>query len=74
MRLSNKSWGMWVATFAIVGSSILTSCNKTPGYGRRSANNPGKKVQQLAKTFLLKKMIRQTFLSPKMRSKFPDQT
>lgn len=43
MRLSNKSWGMWIAAFAIIGSSILTSCNKNPGYGRRTANKPGKK-------------------------------
>jgi len=43
MRLSNKSWGMWIAAFAIIGSSILTSCNKSPGYGRRTANKPGKK-------------------------------
>lgn len=43
MRLSNKSWGMWVAALAIAGSSILTSCNKTPGYGRRTADKPGKK-------------------------------
>jgi len=43
MRLSNKSWGMWTAVLVIAAGSILTSCNKTPGYGRRTANNPGKK-------------------------------
>ena len=37
MRLSNKSWGMWTAAMVIVAGSILTSCNKTPGYGRRTA-------------------------------------
>ncbi|EAZ81878.2 gliding motility lipoprotein GldJ [Algoriphagus machipongonensis] len=42
MRLSNKSWGMWTAAMVIVAGSILTSCNKTPGYGRRTANKPGK--------------------------------
>ncbi|MDF2156566.1 gliding motility lipoprotein GldJ [Algoriphagus sp. CAU 1675] len=42
MRLSNKSWGMWATTLVIVGGAILSSCNKTPGYGRRTANKPGK--------------------------------
>ncbi|MFC3416329.1 gliding motility lipoprotein GldJ [Algoriphagus hitonicola] len=43
MRFSNKSYGMWAAALMIVGGSVLSSCNKTPGYGRRTANNPGKK-------------------------------
>lgn len=43
MSLSKKSWGMWTATLVIVAGSILSSCNKTPGYGRRTANNPGKR-------------------------------
>ena len=43
MRFSNKSWGMWAAALMIVGGSVLSSCNKTPGYGRRTANKPGKK-------------------------------
>ncbi|WP_026956211.1 gliding motility lipoprotein GldJ [Algoriphagus vanfongensis] len=43
MRFSNKSCGMWVAALMIVGGSVLSSCNKTPGYGRRTANKPGKK-------------------------------
>ncbi|WP_268033158.1 gliding motility lipoprotein GldJ [Algoriphagus sp. PAP.12] len=43
MRFSDKSWGMWAAALMIVGGSVLSSCNKTPGYGRRTANKPGKK-------------------------------
>ncbi|WP_297336923.1 gliding motility lipoprotein GldJ [Algoriphagus sp.] len=43
MRFSNKSYGIWAAALMIVGGSLLSSCNKTPGYGRRTANNPGKK-------------------------------
>lgn len=43
MRFSNKSWGMWAAALMIVGGAVLSSCNKTPGYGRRTAKNPGKK-------------------------------
>ncbi len=43
MRLSNKTWGLWMGVFLIASSSILSSCNKTPGYGRRTAANPGKK-------------------------------
>jgi sulfatase modifying factor 1 len=42
MRLNNKSWGMWVTAFVLVSSTVLSSCNKTPGYGRRTANKPGK--------------------------------
>lgn len=42
MRLSNKTWGLWMGIFLIASSSILSSCNKTPGYGRRTAANPGK--------------------------------
>jgi gliding motility-associated lipoprotein GldJ len=34
---------MWAAALMIVGGSVLSSCNKTPGYGRRTANKPGKK-------------------------------
>lgn len=43
MRLNNKSWGMWASALMLVSASILSSCNKTPGYGRRTASNPGKK-------------------------------
>ncbi len=42
MHLSNKTWGLWMGIFLIASSSILSSCNKTPGYGRRTAANPGK--------------------------------
>ncbi|WP_133558467.1 gliding motility lipoprotein GldJ [Algoriphagus boseongensis] len=43
MRLTNNSWGMWASAFMLVSASFLSSCNKTPGYGRRTANDPGKK-------------------------------
>lgn len=43
MRLSNKTWGLWMGVFLVASSSILSSCNKTPGYGRRTADNPGKR-------------------------------
>lgn len=43
MRQSNNSLGLWMGIFLIAFSTILSSCNKTPGYGRRTANNPGKK-------------------------------
>lgn len=43
MHLTKKPWGLWAAAFLIVGGSVLSSCNKTPGYGRRTANKPGKK-------------------------------
>ena len=33
---------MWVTAFVLVSSTVLSSCNKTPGYGRRTANKPGK--------------------------------
>ncbi len=42
MRLSNKNFGLWMGVFLIASSSILSSCNKTPGYGRRTASDPGK--------------------------------
>ncbi len=42
MRLSNKNFGLWMGVFLIASASILSSCNKTPGYGRRTADNPGK--------------------------------
>ncbi len=31
-----------MGVFLIASASILSSCNKTPGYGRRTADNPGK--------------------------------
>ncbi|TDQ12917.1 gliding motility-associated lipoprotein GldJ/gliding motility-associated lipoprotein GldJ,TIGR03530 [Algoriphagus boseongensis] len=34
---------MWASAFMLVSASFLSSCNKTPGYGRRTANDPGKK-------------------------------
>ena len=43
MRLNNNSWGMWATAFVLVFATVLSSCNKTPGYGRRTANDPGKK-------------------------------
>lgn len=43
MRQSNNSLGLWMGIFLIAFSTVLSSCNKTPGYGRRTANNPGKK-------------------------------
>jgi len=44
---------MWVAKLSRSSrSSILTSCNKTPGYGQKILQiNPGKKVPQLVKDF-----------------------
>ena len=42
MRLSNKTCGLWMGVFLIASGSILSSCNKTPGYGRRTADKPGK--------------------------------
>ncbi|NVJ86496.1 MAG: gliding motility lipoprotein GldJ [Algoriphagus sp.] len=43
MNSSRKSWGLWATALLIVGGSILSSCNKTPGYGRRTAAKPGKR-------------------------------
>ncbi|WP_338220092.1 gliding motility lipoprotein GldJ [Algoriphagus sp. oki45] len=43
MRLNKKSWGMWASALLMLSAGILSSCNKTPGYGRRTANDPGKK-------------------------------
>ncbi|MCS5490872.1 MULTISPECIES: gliding motility lipoprotein GldJ [Algoriphagus] len=43
MYSSKKSWGLWATALLIVGGSILSSCNKTPGYGRRTAAKPGKR-------------------------------
>ena len=43
MSLKNKSWGMWATALVLASASVLSSCNKTPGYVRRTANDPGKK-------------------------------
>lgn len=43
MRLNNNFWGMWATALVLVSTTVLSSCNKTPGYGRRTANDPGKK-------------------------------
>jgi len=44
MSLTNKSWGMWATAIVLVSASVLSSCNKSTGsYGRRTANNPGKR-------------------------------
>ena len=71
MRLSNKSWGMWIAAFAIVGSSILTSCNKTPGYGRRTANNPGKKSATTGQEFSFEENDSTNFFVAKNAEQIP---
>lgn len=34
---------MWATAIALISASVLSSCNKTPGYGRRTANDPGKR-------------------------------
>jgi formylglycine-generating enzyme len=51
MRLTNKSWGMWASALMLISASILSSCNKTPGYGRRTANDPGKKSATTGSSF-----------------------
>lgn len=43
MRLKNNSWGMWATALVLVSATVLSSCNKAPGYGRRTADKPGKK-------------------------------
>ncbi|AMQ55408.1 gliding motility lipoprotein GldJ [Algoriphagus sanaruensis] len=43
MRLSKNSLGMWASALALVSISLLSSCQKTPGYGRRTAGDPGKR-------------------------------
>ncbi|GAA0877563.1 hypothetical protein GCM10009119_05310 [Algoriphagus jejuensis] len=43
MSLNNKSWGLWTAAILLASVSILSSCNKQPGYGRRTANDPGRR-------------------------------
>lgn len=44
MSLNNKSWGMWAAVLLLGSASVLSSCsNKSGSYGRRTADNPGKK-------------------------------
>lgn len=43
MRLSKNSLGMWASALALVSVSLLSSCQKTPGYGRRTAGDPGKR-------------------------------
>lgn len=51
MRLSNKTWGLWMGVILLASSSILSSCNKTPGYGRRTADNPGKRSATTGQEF-----------------------
>ena len=43
MRLNNKSWGIFATAMMLASASFLSSCQKTPGYGRRTANDPGKR-------------------------------
>ncbi|MCU0401169.1 MAG: gliding motility lipoprotein GldJ [Algoriphagus sp.] len=43
MRLNNKSWGTLATALILASASFLSSCQKTPGYGRRTANDPGKR-------------------------------
>ena len=43
MRLTNKSWGLWATALVLASASLLSSCQKTPGYGRRTAGDPGKR-------------------------------
>jgi gliding motility-associated lipoprotein GldJ len=43
MSLNNKSWGMWATALVLISASVLSSCNKNTGYGRRTASDPGKR-------------------------------
>lgn len=43
MRLKSKNLGLWMGVILIFSASILSSCNKNSGYGRRTASKPGKK-------------------------------
>lgn len=42
MRLKSKNLGLWMGIVLILSASILSSCNKSSGYGRRTASKPGK--------------------------------
>lgn len=71
MRLNNKSWGMWATAFLMVFATVLSSCNKTPGYGRRTANKPGKKSATTGAEFSFEENDSTNFFVSKRAEQIP---
>ncbi len=71
MSLKNKSWGMWATAFLLVSSSVLSSCNKTPGYGRRTASDPGKKSATTGAEFSFDEQDSTSFFVSKNAEQIP---
>ncbi|GMQ31493.1 gliding motility lipoprotein GldJ [Algoriphagus confluentis] len=71
MRLNRKSWGLWVSALLILSTAILSSCNKTPGYGRRTANNPGKKSATTGAEFSFNEQDSSQFFVAKRAEQIP---
>lgn len=71
MRLNNKSWGMWTTAFLLVSATVLSSCNKTPGYGRRTADKPGKKSATTGAAFSFEENDSTNFFVSKRAEQIP---
>lgn len=71
MRLNNNSWGMWATALVLVSVTVLSSCNKTPGYGRRTANDPGKRSATTGAEFSFEENDSTNFFVSKKAEQIP---
>ncbi|MHA7130557.1 gliding motility lipoprotein GldJ [Algoriphagus namhaensis] len=71
MRQSKNSMGMWMGVILIVFATVLSSCNKTPGYGRRTANKPGKKSATTGAEFSFDEQDSTSFFVAKNAEQIP---
>lgn len=62
---------MWVTAIVLVSATILSSCNKTPGYGRRTASKPGKKSATTGGSFSFEENDSTNFFVSKRAEQIP---
>lgn len=71
MSLNNKSWGMWTTALLLVSVSVLSSCNKSSSYGRRTANDPGKRSATTGAEFSFEENDSTNFFVSKKAEQIP---
>ncbi|MFD2034354.1 gliding motility lipoprotein GldJ [Belliella marina] len=70
MVFGKNKLGMVAIALLFIATGILSSCNKTPGYGRRTAAKPGKKSATTGANFSFDSSDSTNFIVTKMAKQF----
>jgi len=71
MCLKNNSLRFWASALLLVSASIFSSCQKSPGYGKRTANKPGKKSATTGASFSFNEKDSTQFFVSKRAEQIP---